>query len=140
VLLMRSISVLLFAVSLLSSAGASAGDYTVAYAFDAGDLNDAGKTEKCEYKETCRITSDKLKLSIVLIFVSPDHNELHVRVDGSKGRLACCYFWDGVVSVSRNSRGPLIRLHVFEGRARIRNEFIQNAPVGILYLQFSDMK
>src|SRR5258708_4709765 len=94
VFLMRSIFVLLFAGFLLSSAGASAGDYTVAYAFDAGDLNDAGKTEKCEYKETCRITSDKLKLSIVLIFVPPYHNEVHVRVDGSKERLACCYFWD----------------------------------------------
>jgi hypothetical protein len=77
---------------LLSSADASAGDFTVAYAFDAGDVNDAGKTTTCEYKTFCRIESDKLKLWISLSFWNSDHKEVDVQVSGNKGRPACCFF------------------------------------------------
>jgi hypothetical protein len=140
VFLTRPMCVLLGMFLLLSSADASAGDFTVAYAFDAGDVNDAGKTTTCEYKTFCRIESDKLKLWISLSFWNSDHKEVDVQVSGNKGRPACCFFFDGVDSVRRNARQSLIRLHVFEGRRRIRNEFIQNAPLGVLYLQFSDMK
>ena len=136
---MRWIYMVLFAFC-LSSAEASAGDYTVAYAFDAGDVNDTGKTKTCEYKTPCLVKSDKLELSILLSFWHSDRKEVHVEVYGDKGRPACCYFFDGVNSVRRNARESLIRLHVFEGRGRIRNEFIQNALLGVLYLQFSDMK
>jgi hypothetical protein len=75
----------------------------------------------------------------MLGFWDTNHNQVHIEVYGSKGRPACCYFFDGEISVSRDTRG-LIRLHVYEGRKRIRNEFIQNALLGVLYLQFSKMK
>jgi hypothetical protein len=140
--LIRSICAALLAVPFLflSDVDASAGDYTVAYAIDAGDQNDAGKIEICEYTKFCLIKSEKLRISLSLSFWHPDHNEVDIQIYGNQGRSACCYFADGVDSVVRKARGSLIRLRVFEGRRRIRNEFLQNAPVGILYLQFSEMK
>jgi hypothetical protein len=136
----RSVCAVLLAF-LLSSTGASAGDYTVAYAIDTGDENDAGKIETCEYTKFCRIKSEKLKLSVLLSFWHPDHDKVDIHVYPSKGRSsACCYFVDGVDSVVRSARGPLIRLRLFEGRRRMGNEFLQSASLGILYLQFSSMK
>jgi hypothetical protein len=140
----RTIRAVFLVFFLLPSVAASAGDYTVSYAFDAGDVNDAGKTEECEFAHVCRITSEKLNLTISLSFFYPDHDhprhhEVHVRVYGSNGGTACCYFADGVDSVVRDA-GSSIRLHVYRGRKRIRNEYIQNEPFGTLYLQFPDMK
>jgi hypothetical protein len=132
--------VLLVAFCLLLSAEASAGDYIVSYAFDAGEgLNDSGK-QTCEYKSYCRIESEKLKLSISLAFWDPNHRIVTISVSGEQGRWGCCYFSDGVDDVKRDARDSLIRLYVYVGRRRIRNEFIQNEPLGILYLQFLDIK
>ena len=131
---------LLLIFCLLSSVAASAGDYTVSYAFDAREeLNDSGK-QTCEYKSYCRIESEKLKLSIRLAFWDPNHRIVTISVSGEQGRWGCCYFSDGVDDVKRDARDSLIRLYVYVGRRRIRNEFIQNEPLGILYLQFLDIK
>jgi hypothetical protein len=138
--LIRSICVALAAFLFLLGAEASAGDYKVTYAIDAGDKNDAGTIEKCEYTKFCRIESEKLKISILLSFGQPDHNDVDIHIYGNRGWSSCCYFADGVDSVVRDARGSLIRLRVFEGRRRLRNEFLQNAPVGVLYLRFSDLK
>lgn len=140
-LLIRSIFVLLLVTFLLSSARASAGDYRVTYGFDTGDLNDTGMKVDCEYKAVCEIKSEKLNLSISLGFWHPDHKKVTISVDANRaGRSGCCYFSDGVSTIERNPREPFIRLNVFEGRARIRNEYILNTFLGVLYLQFLDMK
>jgi hypothetical protein len=34
----------------------------------------------------------------------------------------------------------LLRLYIYEGYARKRNEYVQNLPLGLLYLQLSDLK
>lgn len=138
-LLRRSVFGFLAAFFLLSSVDASAGDYVVAYAFDAGDIQDSGK-QTCEYKSFCTIESEKLKLSILLAFWDPNHRIVTISVSGGKGRWGCCYFSDGVHRIERNVRDSLVRVYVYVGRPRIRNEFIVNEPLGILYLQFSDMK
>ena len=137
----RSVYALLVVAScLLSSPGASAGDYTVAYAFDAGEeLNESGK-QTCEYKSFCMIESEKLKLSIELAFWDPNHRIATISVSGKQGRWGCCYFSDGVDSIKRNVRDSVVRVYVYVGRPRIRNEFIQNEPLGILYLHFLDLK
>jgi hypothetical protein len=130
---------LLVAFCLLLSAEASAGNYTVSYAFDAGEeLNDSGK-QTCEYTSYCRIESEKLKLSISLAFWDPHHRIVTIEVAGKGGRWGCCYFSDGVGSVERNAVDSLICLYVYVGRRRIRNEFIQNEPLGILYLDFIEI-
>jgi len=136
--LLRAAYVVLPAFLFLSSVSASAGDYAVSYALDTGDLIEAARTEKCEYRQACEINLEKAELTISLTFWRPDHNEVHVGVSGQ--RLGCCYFTDGVESVYRDVRGTTIRLPVFEGRARKRNEFIQNILVGVLYLRFSNTK
>ena len=138
----RTIRAALLVFFLLPSVGASAGDYTVSYAFDAGDVNDAGKTE-CEYKYICTVSFEKLDLEILLSFVYPEHDhpkhhEARIKIYGTRATV-CCYFADGVDRVVRDA-GSLIRLRVYKGRKRIRNEYIQNEPFGILYLQFSDLK
>jgi hypothetical protein len=139
-LLRRSAFGILAAIFLLSGAEASAGDYTVSYAFDAGEeLNDAGK-QTCEYKSFCTIVSEKLKLSILLAFWDPNHRVVTISVSGEKGRWGCCYFSDGANSIERNVKDSLVRVYVYVGRRRIRNEFIVNEPLGTLYLQFLDMK
>jgi hypothetical protein len=135
VLLVRSMCVVL-AVLILSGSQASAGDYTVAYAFDADDLNDAGKIE-CTYAQTCSITSEKLQLTLDFW---ADRRVVDIYVHGNRGWTACCFFSDGNRSVRRAASESLIRLHVFQGRARKKNELIENALVGILYVQFSNMK
>lgn len=133
----RAICVLL--VLLLWHPRAFAGDYIVAYALEAGDQIETGKTEKCEYRYYCTISLKKLGISILLSFWDPNRNKVHVAIFGDR-RPNCCFFADGVDSVSRSARGSLIRLNVYEGHARRRNEFIRNSPLGILNLQFSDMK
>lgn len=139
----RAMYLVLLAFSLLSSLDAHAGDYTISYAIEAGDLNDSGTIRDCRYHESCRIRSDKLDLWILLYLHFSDReksNEMIISVDGGRSRPACCYFSDGVRQLSRNVEQPLVRLGVYEGHARRRNEFIQNLPVGVLHLQFSDMK
>jgi hypothetical protein len=135
---LRAACVVFPALLFLSSATASAGDYAVSYAFDTGDLIEAARTEKCEYRQECEINLEKTELKISLAFWHPDHNEVRVEISGQ--RLGCCYFTDGVESVDRDVRGTTIRLPVFEGRARKRNEFIQNIYVGVLHLRFSNTK
>lgn len=137
----RAIGAVFLMFFLLPSTGASAGDYTVSYALDAGDTQDIGKSEKCTFKYYCDLASEKLDFNILLSFHYPDrnhpkHNEVHISISGRNG---CCYFSDGVDSVVRDA-GALIRINIYRGRPRIRNEFILNEPVGILYLQFSNMK
>ncbi len=51
--LIRLIYVAPLLLSLLWSADAAAGDYTVSYALDAGDQNDSGVTHDCKYGELC---------------------------------------------------------------------------------------
>ncbi len=137
-MLLSRIFAVLLGLYLLSSIDAVAGDYTVSYAFDAGDLNDAGTTTKCKYQAFCQIELVKLDLSISLVLYRG--NKIDVSVLGGRSRLACCYFSDGVHWFSRDLDQPFVRLVVYEGHARRRNEYIQNLPVGVLYLQFSGMK
>jgi len=50
VFLIRTVCAAFLAALLLSGTAASAGDYTVSYAFDEGDLNEVGESEACEYR------------------------------------------------------------------------------------------
>lgn len=47
---------------------------------------------------------------------------------------------DGIIIFRGMQRDSLVRVYVYVGRPRIRNEFIVSEPLGTLYLQFSDMK
>jgi hypothetical protein len=135
--LKRAIWILLVFV-LWQSPGAFAGDYSVAYAFEVGDQIETGKTDDCEYLYFCTISLKKLGLYVNLSFWDPKRNSVVIGAHGDR-RPNCCFFADGARSVSRRARS-VIRLNVYEGHARRGNEFIRNAPFGILNLHFSDMK
>lgn len=137
VILKRAIFVLLIIV-LWQSPPAFAGDYAVSYAFEVGDQIETGKTDECEYRDLCTISLKKLGLYVDLSFWDPKRNKVVVGAYVDR-RSNCCFFADGARSVSRSARS-MIRLNVYEGHARRGNEFIRNAPFGILNLQFSDMK
>lgn len=127
------------AVSSLFNLPAMAADYTVTHAFDGRETVETGKTE-CEFRRYCRIEFEKAGVSLLLGFVASEHTKIAISVDGIR-RSGCCFFYDGVRSVSRAvGQSSVIRLRVYEGHPRRGNEFILNSPIGVLYLQISDMK
>lgn len=133
--LIRSICMALFWF-LLMSTGARAGDYIVAWAFDAGDKNETGTKSDCSYRDYCTIKLEKFDFEVTLMFRRPGYS---VATVGISHGISCCYFSAGEKSVER-ATDSLIRLGVFEGRARQGNEFVLNSPFGQLYLLFSDLK
>ena len=120
----------------LTSTMSRAGDYVVAWAFDAGDKTETGIRSDCVYREYCTIKPAKSGFDASLIFRRPGYRIASIRISRV---LSCCYFSQGESSVERGTES-LIRLTVFEGRARRGNEYVLNTPVGYLYLQFSDLK
>lgn len=133
--LIHSIGVALLGF-LLTSTICCAGDYVVSWAFDAGDKNETGIRADCVYSEYCTIKPEKSNFDISLRFWRPGYSVASIRI--SPG-LSCCYFLQGESSVERGTES-LIRLAVYEGRARKGNEYVLNTPVGYFYLQFSDLK
>jgi hypothetical protein len=122
---------------LLSSAGASAGDYSVAYAIDANGKNDTGKIENCSYDKACEIESASSGLSISMGFFHPDHSGVQLEVRGPPG---CCYSADAIRTIYLDIKPGLLRVPIYQGRARRENEFVQNKRFGVLYLEFSNLK
>jgi hypothetical protein len=132
----------IFVVCIILNGNAIAGDYTVSYALDAGDLNEAGTKHDCIYNQGYFIKIDKLDLTVMIdVYPSNRNKDKKVRISayGGRSRLDCCFFPDGVEDLSFELREPFVRVGLYEGRARRRNEFIRNSPLGLLYLQFSDM-
>jgi hypothetical protein len=134
--LIRSICASL-AFLLLSSSGASAGGYSVAYAIDANGKSDTGKIEICNYDKACEIESANSGLSIRLLLSrpSPDHSWVDLRVKGAPG---CCYSADASKVIYLEIKPGLLRVPIYEGKERRVNEFVQNKLFGVLYLEFSN--
>lgn len=135
--LMRLIGAALLAAFLLSSASAFAGDYSLTYAIDANGKNDAGKIETCEYDKVCDIESASLGLSISLSFIKPNHRWVELDIFGPVG---CCYSADADWTFNLEIKPGLLRVPIYQGRARRGNEFVRNKRFGILYLEFSNLR
>lgn len=152
-MLSRSIlSLVIVATGLLLSLEAFAGDYIVSYAFDGttradvaagatSALNEVGSTKECQYDKRCTIELTKSDLTISFYVGRLGAHKVMVFADGGR-RLGdgCCYFSGGDRLVNRDLAEPLLRLRIYEGQARKRNEYVENLPLGLLYLQFSDFK
>jgi hypothetical protein len=136
VCLIRSICGALLAV-FFSSAGASAGDYSVTYAIDADGKNDAGKIETCDYDKPCEIRPVGFGLLIFVSFIHPDHRSVQLRVYGRRG---CYYSADAATTIYLDIEPGLLRVPLYEGRERRGNEFAQNRRFGVLYLEFSSLR
>jgi hypothetical protein len=127
----------LLAFFLLSSAGASAGDYSVTYAIDANGKNDVGKIETCDYDKPCEIKPVGFGLWIFLSFIHPDHRSVQLHVFG---RRDCCYSADAATTIYLDIEPGLLRVPLYQGRQRRGNEFVKNKRFGVLYLEFSNLR
>jgi hypothetical protein len=140
------------ATCLLVPLDAFAGDYAVSYAFDGttradvasgvtSALNEEGTTKECEYGRRCTIKLTKSDLTISFTVERSVYHEVVVFADGGRSRsVGCCYFFGGDRMAKKMLSEPLLRLWLYEGQARKRNEYVENIPLGLLYLQFSDLK
>ena len=150
-LLRRILSVIIVATGLLRSVDAFAGDYTVSYAFDGeteegvatgatNPLNEVGTIKECQYDRPCTIELTKSDLTISLNVQRSGRHKVAVFADGGRSRsIGCCYFSGG----ERRAEGdlqPMLWLRIYDGHARKRNEVVQNIHLGLLYLQFSDLR
>ena len=127
------------ALLLLFNLPAAAADYIVAYALDGIENIETGGAE-CEYRSYCDIKFENAGVLLSLGFRDARHTSLGIRAYAPR-RANCCFFSDGVDSVSRDIRvSSLIRLHVYEGHRRRGNEFKQNLPIGVVYLKISDLQ
>lgn len=135
--------VLLLAFCFISSASASAANYKVSYAIDAGDTNDAG-TVTCDEESDCKIELKKQNFAITLRpFGQSYRSASTISISGDSSRWGCCYFADGVGHVVRHLTESPIRLGVYVGRRRQNyprrtGEYLVNEPLGILYLRILD--
>lgn len=150
-LLRRILFVMTVVTGLLPSVAAFAGDYTVSYAFDGttredvaagvtSSLSEDGTTKECQYETRCTIKLTKSDLTISFRVERAGRHRVAVFADGGRSRNDCCFFSDGDRMAARELNQALLRLHIYEGHARKRNEYVQNLPLGLLYLQFSDLK
>ncbi|MCK1475528.1 hypothetical protein IVB27_12100 [Bradyrhizobium sp. 197] len=151
-LLRRILPVTIAAIGLLLSVDAFAGDYAVSYAFDGttredvaagttSSLNETGTAKECQYDRPCTIELTKSDLMISLNVQRSGRHKVVVFADGGRSRsIGCCYFSDGEQRAEGDLAQPMLWLRIYDGHARKRNEVVQNIHLGLLYLQFSDLR
>ncbi|QQO36481.1 hypothetical protein JJC00_13410 [Bradyrhizobium diazoefficiens] len=151
-LLRRILPVMIVATGLLRSVDAFAGDYTVSYAFDgtttegvatgaANPLNEVGTAKECQYDSPCTIELTKSDLTISLNVQRSGRHKVVVFADGGRSRsIGCCYFSGGEQRAEGDLTQPMLWLRIYDGHARKRNEVVQNIHLGLLYLQFSNLR
>jgi len=122
---------------LFSSAAASAGDYSVAYAIDANGKTDKGIVDTCKYIDVCEITSADLGVTLSLGFTRPDHDSIELEIRGPPG---CCYSADAKLTFYLGTRRGLQRVPIYVGHQRKGNEFVRNERFGVVYLEFSNLR
>ncbi|MCS3726463.1 hypothetical protein [Bradyrhizobium betae] len=151
--MLRSVlSAVLVVTGLLPSVAACAGDYTVSYAFDSargddvaadatGLPNEAGTTRECWYEKYCSISLPKADLTITFTLQRSSRHQVIVYADGGRSRGAgCCYFAGGERRAAIELTQPMLYLRIYEGPALKQNEVVQSIHLGLLYLQFSDLR
>lgn len=151
-LLRRILSVVIVAAGLLRSVDAFAGDYTVSYAFGGETkegvatgatypLNEVGTTKECQYDSPCTIELTKADLTISLNVQRSGRHKVVVLADGGRSRsIGCCYFSGGERRAEGDLTQPMLWLRIYDGHARKRNEVVENIRLGLLYLQFSNLR
>jgi hypothetical protein len=143
---------MIVAAGLLASVDAFAGDYVVSYAFDGAtkedaaagatsSLNEAGTMKECQYDRPCTIELTKSDLTISLNVQRSGRHKVVVFADGGRSRsIGCCYFSGGERRAESDLTQPMLWSRIYDGHARRRNEVVQNIHLGLLYLQFSDLR
>ena len=127
-------SILALLGSVLASSTVLADDYRVDFGIKTKTGEDA-RTITCQFGEMCgeAVASLGLRISILVFRSHPERASVYV--NGSD--LSCCYFVGAADSLDVDTRQPLSRVGFFQG-ARARGAlFIENKPMGTLFLRFS---
>jgi hypothetical protein len=119
-----------------SNGSARAGDYIVTYAIDADGVIETGKLDSCVYRSSCMIEFGRMGLLVFLVVERS--GSYHVNLSDN-GR-SCCYFADATSSIALDTKVPIQRLRIFEGRRRRKLEVVQNDEIGVLDLIVSDLR
>jgi hypothetical protein len=149
---------ILFLAILMTALGSPhdtvARDYTVSYAFagatDRGaaatatnPVTEEGTRRDCTYGTFCKLALNKSDLEIWFGVSRAERGQTTISVTADGGRthgVECCLFGDGQSRYSGPLWDPLVRLYIYDGHRRRRNEVVQNVLLGTLYLQLSDLK
>lgn len=127
-------AILALLAALLSSSIVLADDYRVDFGIKTKAGEDASMIT-CQFGEMCGedIASLGLRVSILIFRSAPERAS--VRVNGHD--LSCCYFVGAADALDVDTHQTLSRVVFFEG-ARARGAlFIENKPMGTLFLRFS---
>jgi hypothetical protein len=124
---------------LAATAGAHAGDYAVAWGIEVRGTRDSGTAEECAYNVRCKIRSEKTGLTIDFDYRHDEKrrdDSVYVHVEDEDGRS---FILDDAkrLAVIDPSRRRLHQIPIWVGRARRRNEVVENHWIGTLYLGFS---
>jgi len=134
-LIIRSVPCYLIASLAVLLTPSAAADYSSVYALEFHGARQTGAFENCEFRRSCIISIKALNLELQIYRSSKEDKQ--VRVD-LLGRAGCCFFEDGKSSTGIDIRKPMQKIVIFEGRARVKNEYVQNTIVGFILLGFSE--
>src|SRR5215472_5451690 len=121
--------------SLCSNNRALASDYRIEVGVETGAGNDVG-AQNCTLAEVCTVRFKALKLNVRVYVSRRGSAEATVYVDGDE--IGCCYFTgavDSTVVVAPDT--GVAQLPFFKGARARGGLFIQNEPVGTLYLRLN---
>jgi hypothetical protein len=125
----------MLACVLLSSNAARAADYSVDFGVDTVNAGKDAGSLACQLRKRCSAKLEPLGLNVSFDVSWKESGEAVVRLE-NEGR-SCCYFAGGGRTVVVDGRAPLSRLPFFRGTAPRGGLFIQNEPVGVLFLRFN---
>src|SRR5215468_10429065 len=111
-----------------------AADYSLSYGIELNGMRATGTLNQCNIGQRCEIRNDRLDLSVSVTVDRVANWLADVRI-AHQG--TCCLFGGGDDSYLANVRQDLIRIPIYEGKRRLKNEVVQNKSVGTLWLSFS---
>jgi hypothetical protein len=119
----------------LSSNAARAADYSVDFGVDTVNAGKDAGSLTGQLRKRCSAKLKPFGLNVSFDVSWEDSGEATIRLENED--RSCCYFADGRRSVIVDGRAPLSRLPFFEGPVPRAGLFVQNEPVGILFLKFN---
>lgn len=120
------------ALLLISVCGARAESYRVDYAVKV-QTGEATGSVICRYDQNCTVDLKTLQMKLAISILRDYRGRADLVLDGSN---SCCLFDGATRRPSVNPRQPSLRLRLFTGEAARGLEYIENEPIGVLYLKF----
>lgn len=120
------------ALLLAGVCGARAESYRVDYAVKV-QAGEAAGSVTCRYDRRCIADLKTLQMRLAISIPRDYRGRADLVLDGKD---SCCLFDGATRRPSVNPRQPSLRLRLFSGEAARGLEYIENEPIGVLYLKF----